>query len=204
MNGQFHIFIMGICINFLFNFKIQYFFKIRLYLCIINNLKYYKMRNLMIALSIVSALAFTACAQKNSKVPAKIKAAFVQKFPTAKKAKWDKENATEWEVEFKMNGEEYSANFTSNGVWKETEYEIEKSDIPAAVKQTLDKEFNGYDMEEAEISETSEGKVYEFALEKDDTDMEVAISPDGSIVKKEVKKENDEEDNDNENDEDND
>ncbi len=145
-----------------------------------------------------------ACAQNNSKVPAKIKAAFTQKFPTAKKAKWDKENATEWEVEFKMNGEEYSANFTSDGVWKETEHEIEKSDIPAAVKQTLDNEFAGYDIEEAEISETPDGKVYEFALEKDDTDMEVAISPDGSIVKKEVKKENDEEDNDNENDEDND
>ena len=144
-----------------------------------------------------------ACAQNNSKVPAKVKAAFTQKFPTAKKAKWDKENATEWEVEFKMNGKEYSANYTSDGVWKETEYEIKKSDIPAAVKQTLNKEFNGYDMEESEISETPEGKVYEFALEKNDKDLEVAIAPNGTVVKKEGKKENDEE-NDNEKDEDND
>jgi len=133
-----------------------------------------------------------ACAQKKSNVPEKVKSAFSQKFPTAKKVKWDKENENEWEAEFKMNGEEYSANFTSDGIWKETEHEIEKSDISTAVKQTLDKEFAGYDIEEVEVSETMDGKVYEFAMEKGETEMEVAISPDGKVVKKEVKKEDEE------------
>lgn len=137
-----------------------------------------------------------ACAQSKSNAPEKVKSAFSQKFPTAKKVKWDKENATEWEAEFKMNREEYSANFTSDGTWKETEHEIEKSDIPAAVKQTLDQEFAGYDMEEAEVSETADGKVYEFALEKDETDLEVAISTEGIVVKRDVKNEEDEEDQD--------
>ena len=162
------------------------------------------MKRVSLLLAIAVMVLTQACAQNNSKVPAKVKAAFTQKFPTAKKVKWDKENATEWEVEFKMKGKEYSANYTSDGVWKETEHEIKKSDIPAAVKQTLDKEFAGYDMEEAEISETQKGKVYEFALEKDDNDLEVAIAPNGTVVKKEVKKENDEEDNDNEKDNDKD
>jgi uncharacterized membrane protein YkoI len=132
-----------------------------------------------------------ACAQ--STAPTAVKKAFSQKFPTAKKAKWDKENATEWEVEFKMNGKEYSANYTSDGIWKETEYGIKKSEIPAAVKQTLANEFSGFKIEESEISETVKGKVYEFAVEKGDAEMEVAISPNGTVVKKEVKKENDEE-----------
>ncbi len=140
-----------------------------------------------------------ACAQNEANVPQKIKTTFAQKFPTAQKVKWDKENETEWEAEFKMNGEEYSANFNSDGTWKETEHEIEISDVPTTVKQTLDSEFAGYDIEEVEISETVDGKVYEFALEKDEIDMEVAISSDGTVVKKEVKKEDDEE-----NDEDND
>jgi len=141
-------------------------------------------------------MSFTACAQKKT-VPENVTKAFSQKFPNAKKVKWDKENKTEWEAEFKLNGEEYSANFTTDGDWKETEYEIKKSAIPVSVKQTLDKEFAGYKIEEAEISETATGKVYEFAMENDDTDMEVAISPDGKVVKKEVKnEEDDEEDND--------
>lgn len=137
-----------------------------------------------------------SCAQTKTNVPEKVQSAFSQKFPTAKKIKWDKENDSEWEAEFKMNGKEYSANFTSEGTWKETEHEIKKSDIPAAVKQTLDQEFAGYDVEEAEISETADRKVYEFAIKKEETDMEVAISPDGKVLKKEVKNEEDEEDND--------
>lgn len=134
------------------------------------------------------AISINACAQKTN-VPENVNKAFTQKFPDAKSVKWDKENDTEWEAEFKLNGEDYSANFSTAGVWKETEHEIEISAIPAPVKQTLDSEFAGYKIKEAEISETAEGGVYEFALEKDETEMEVAISPDGKVVKKDVKTE---------------
>jgi len=137
------------------------------------------------------AISINACAQKVN-VTEKVKTAFEQKFPNAQKIKWSKENETEWEAEFRFKGEEYSANFTSDGVWKETEHEIETSAIPVNVKQTLDAEFAGYKIEEAEISETAEGSVYEFAIEKKEQKMEVAISPDGMVKKKEVKKEEDE------------
>lgn len=142
-----------------------------------------------------AAISINACEQKPN-VPEKVNKAFTQKFSDAKSVKWDKENETEWEAEFKLNGQEYSANYSTDGVWIETEHEIEKSAIPANVKQTLDTEFAGYKIEEAEISETAEGSVYEFELEKDKTNMEVAVSPDGKVVKKEVKTEKDEETND--------
>jgi len=153
----------------------------------------------MILMVLVSTTAFTACGQK-SKVPAKVKTAFAEKFSNATKIAWDKENAKEWEAEFKMNGKKYSANFDNNGNWKETEYRINKSDIPSAVKSTLDKDFIGYKIEVAEISETVSGKVYEFMIEKGNSDMEIAINSDGKLVKKEVKKENEENDNDEDND----
>jgi uncharacterized membrane protein YkoI len=125
--------------------------------------------------------------------PQKVKEAFAKKFPTVKKVKWDKENETEWEAEFKMNGMEYSANFLENGTWKETEHEIKKSAIPANIKKVLDTEFEGYKIEESEISETSKESVYEFELEKGETMMEVAINKAGAVVKKEMKKEKGEE-----------
>lgn len=146
------------------------------------------MKTLKLFVIVFAAISINACAQKTN-VPENVNKAFTQKFPDAKSVKWDKENETEWEAEFKLNGEEYSANYSTDGVWKETEHEIEKSDIPANVKQTLDTEFAGYKIEESEISETAEGSVYEFALEKDETEMEAAISPDGKVVKKEVKTE---------------
>ncbi len=99
----------------------------------------------ILKLSVVAMLfaAFSACGQKST-VPNNVNAAFMKKFPNAKKVSWDKENDTEWEAEFKMNGQEYSANFSSAGIWMETEHEIKKADIPAAVKKTLDTEFAGY------------------------------------------------------------
>ncbi len=143
---------------------------------------------MIIMLGIAIAFSQQACAHKTN-VPKNVAKAFTQKFPTAKSVKWDKENETEWEAVFKLNGEEYSANFLADGKWKETEHKIDKSAIPANVKQTLDKEFAGYKIDEAEISETAKGSVYEFILEKDKTEMEVAISPDGTVKKKEVKEE---------------
>ena len=149
------------------------------------------MKNLLILTVLLSVMAIAACGQKEN-VPTKVKSAFEQKFPNAKKVDWDKENTNEWEVEFKMNNVHYSANFDNDGIWKETEYKIKKSDIPSSVKSTLDNQFGDYDIEEVEISETSNGKVYELALEKDENDIEVAIAPNGKVVKKVVKEDNDE------------
>ncbi len=157
------------------------------------------MKKLMILMVFISTMAFTACGQKEH-VPANVKTAFSQKFPNAKKVSWDKENAHEWEAEFKMNDKAYSANFATDGTWKETEYRVKSSELPAAVKSTLKSKFKSYDLEKAEVSETPEGKVFEMKIENDEHDMEVVMDGNGKVLKKESKKENDEE-GDNENDE---
>lgn len=125
-------------------------------------------------------------AQTSANVPEKVKTAFAEKFPGAKDVIWDKEDDAEWEAEFSLNDKEYSANFSVDGTWKETEYEISESELPAAVKERLKNDFADCDIEEIEISETADGKTYEFALEKDETDIEVAILPNGEVVKNEM------------------
>ncbi len=124
--------------------------------------------------------------------PKTVKDAFAKKFPTVKKVKWEKENNTEWEAEFKMEGTEYSANFMEDGTWKETEHEIKKNAIPANVKTTLDTEFSGYKIDEAELTETQEGSVYEFELENGEEEMEVVIDTTGKVVNKKMKDEDEE------------
>lgn len=150
------------------------------------------MKKLFFMITVVALFSITACGEGTTTVPSSVKSAFAQKFPKATKVKWDMENEKEWEAEFKMDGKEYSANFEVSGLWKETEYEIKKSEIPSLVKATLDKEFAGYKIEEAEVSETTQGKVFEFKLEKDETEMEIAIDPNGIVLKKEVKSEEEE------------
>ncbi len=151
------------------------------------------MKNLFLVIAVAAIFSLTACARSGKSVPAKVKTAFSQKFPNAKKVSWDKENAHEWESEFKMNGTADSASFATDGTWKETEYRVKSADLPAAVKSTLKTKFKEYDLEIVEVSETPEGKVFEMKLENDEHNMEVVMDGHGKVLKKESKKENDEE-----------
>jgi len=128
-------------------------------------------------------ISLNAFAQNPKDLPAKVKTSFDQKFPGAQKTKWGKESAKEWEVEFTMNSKDYSANFSPEGNWLETEYKIGENEIPAVVTNTLGKQFPGYKIEVSEISETAKGKVYEFAISTGKTKKEVAINADGTLVK---------------------
>ena len=156
------------------------------------------MKRLSILLIGAAFVISQACGQAGKDVPEKVKTNFTGKFPEAQKVKWEKENATEWEAEFKLNGTPYSANFNADGTWMETEYEIKESEIPPAVKQTLDRDYTGYEIEESEVTETPEGTFYEFALEKDESELKVSISADGTVVKKETREEGEEGDEDEE------
>ncbi len=118
------------------------------------------------------------------KVPQKVKDAFQKKFPSVSSVDWEKESATEWEAEFKMNKTKYSANFLEDGTWKETEHEIHEKDIPQNIKNALMTEFPDYEIEEAEISETQEEVFYEFEIEKGKLEMEVVIDKNAKIIKK--------------------
>ena len=137
-------------------------------------------------LVITAALFITlnAFAQNPKDLPAKVKTSFDQKFPSAQKTKWGKESAKEWEVEFIMNNKDYSASYSPDGTWLETEYKISENEIPAAVTNTIGKEFPGYKITVSEISETAKSKVYEFDISNGKTKKEIAINADGSLVKK--------------------
>ena len=150
----------------------------------------------MILMVLTGTMAFTACGQKKN-VPAKVKTAFTQKFPNATKVSWDKENANEWEAEFKMNGKDYSANYDNNGNWMETEYRISENGLPSAVKSTLSSKYANSKILVAEISETKDGKVYEVLLKTNGEKSEVVLSTDGKVLKqKEEKDEEGDEEND--------
>jgi len=149
------------------------------------------MKNLLVIAMLTGIFFLAACGQKKD-VPQAVKTAFNQKFSDATKVKWENEDENEWEAEFKMSGEEYSANFDSRGKWLETEQEIKKSEIPDAVKKTIDNEFSNFKLEEAEITKNEDGTFYEVKLEQKENDLKVVFKSDGTIVKKESKKEKDE------------
>ena len=124
-------------------------------------------------------------------VPENVLSTFKKMFPTANKIDWSKESETEWEAEFQMNSLEYSANFLENGTWIETEHELKKKDIPKNIIESITSQFPGYEIEEAELSETKDGIVYEFEIEKGESELEVTYSKEGKFIKKEEIQEED-------------
>ncbi len=149
------------------------------------------MKNLMIITGLSAAFTLQSYAQDthNVKAPEKVLSAFKAKFPEVKNAEWEMENETEWEAEFKINGVEYSASFDANGAWIETEQEIKKSEIPADILAILNKNFQDYKIEEAEIVETEMGRAYEVEIKVGKEEFEVMIDHKGILTKKQEDKE---------------
>jgi hypothetical protein len=94
-----------------------------------------------------------------------------------------KRDRNRMEAEFRMIKIEYSANFNNQGAWKETEYEIEPSDLPAEIRSILDKNCRDYEVEKLETSETSSGKFYELEIERRDEEFNVLIDSKGILTK---------------------
>lgn len=99
-----------------------------------------------------------------TKVTTEVQKAFQTKFPTAKEVKWDKENKSEYEANFVMNGKKGSANFSGKGEWMETEMGIPQAETPKAVMDGFNKAFVGATIKEVYKIESKEGKNY-FEIE---------------------------------------
>ena len=150
------------------------------------------MKKVMYNACLLLAFVIPSQAQHKHGVPEKVKSAFFEKFPDVDKIKWEKEQENEWEAEFKMQGKEYSATFTSNGDWIETEREIKKSEIPDDIIAVLNKTYRDYEIDEAEMGENQQGNFYEFEIEVGDKEYEVMIDANGKLSSKEEDEENEE------------
>jgi len=118
------------------------------------------------------------------KVPDAVKNNFSTKFPTATNVKWEKENKTELEANFKMNNTDVSANFSLDGTWVETETTIASNELPVAVANTVNTKYPGAIYGRTEKIEKPGGKIlYEVNITVHGKKKELELDPDGVIVK---------------------
>jgi len=134
----------------------------------------------IILAAMILAISFTACSQ--SKVPEAVKTAFNKKFPAAKEVEWGMEGKTQWEAEFELNGTDVSANFDLQGNWKETETDMKVSDLPGVVVKTINDQFPGYKIKDANLNETPQRVAYEIDIKKGKSKKEVTIDKKGKIL----------------------
>jgi len=117
-------------------------------------------------------------------VPKAVADAFAKKFPAATHVKWGKENASEYEAEFIINGKSASANFLTNGSWVETEMEIGNTEIPAAVSSSVQKKYPGAAVSRVYKIDNAKGETtYEAEIKTSGKKKEVVLKADGTIIK---------------------
>ena len=134
-----------------------------------------------VALAIIGSSATTFA---QSKAPKAIETAFNAKFPKATKVKWDKENATEYEANFVLNGLKHSANYSISGEWLETESLTTFDKMPEKVQQAFNTAHKGAKIKAvAKIENAKNETLYEIEVKKGLKAVEYFYNADGTIHK---------------------
>jgi len=129
-------------------------------------------------------LGIASIAFAGVKPPSAVLTAFTQKFPTATKVEWEKENDHEFEAEFQVAGEKQSAIFSEIGEWISTEKLVKMKDLPEQVRTSCTKNYKGSTIQKAEKIENSKGlTVYELDIKHGKKKLEVIFTADGMELK---------------------
>ena len=139
--------------------------------------------NKLINLSIAVMLCFglTMC---QAQTPKKVINSFNQKFHNTSKVKWDKENAHEYEANFEMNREKYSATFSDTGEWLETESPVTFNQLPESAQKTFNSLHKDAKIKAVAKIETSKGITkYEVEIKQGLKTTELFYNNEGNEVK---------------------
>lgn len=132
-------------------------------------------------LSFMTFFAVSGYAQ-STKVPSKVKMAFMKKFPKIKNVKWEKESENNYEANFMKNGKKLSANFNSSGKWLETERNISVSQIPAKIMKALKKKYPNSNIKNAVDVWNSKGQQYELSAVVKGKTMQLEYTANGKLL----------------------
>jgi hypothetical protein len=160
------------------------------------------MRIYLFFLALLFVGTTTIHAQKISatQVPAAVKMTFEARFPTAKITSWSTEVKQVpqrfeyethndfkallvqevYEASFQLNGQTMSVVITPSGVIEETETNLSTNQLPAAVRATLARDFEAYQVQEAATIVKADGStVYEAELAQAGKKRDVLFAADG-------------------------
>lgn len=128
----------------------------------------------------------SACAGQQNDDPEAVKTSFQQKYPGENDPDWHTDDNGNFESSFKKDGKSYRADFTPEGKWVETERSVDLEDLPKAVKQRIESDFEGEDITEIEeVQHADKGLFYDVEFKRPGKNLDVEISPEGKVLNKE-------------------
>ncbi|MDB9524774.1 PepSY-like domain-containing protein [Oscillatoria sp. CS-180] len=84
-----------------------------------------------------------------------------------------------YEAAFVQDGLEYEVEYSSDGEWLETEYEVQELQFPQAVLQAVRQQYPNYAITKYEIELTPTGTFYEVEVEGNGQEIELYFDEQG-------------------------
>ncbi len=124
--------------------------------------------------------------ENTDRIPAVLSATILSdidaRYPGATVADVETEENNTLEVLINDNGTYREVYFDNTGTWLQTTTDIPLNSVPATVMNALStSQYADYEIDDVEILEIAEGSFYLFELEKNDTEIDVKISPEGEV-----------------------
>ncbi|MDH7459660.1 PepSY-like domain-containing protein [Chitinophagaceae bacterium 26-R-25] len=115
----------------------------------------------------IMLLANNLCVAQVVNIPDKAKKAFAEKYPHATNVDWDN-NVSNYSAKFKEHGKGYEAHFNVDGVWDNTETQVEKGDVPGEVKESFNKSrFKDWEIASTDyVVDNKNNHYYRYNLKK--------------------------------------
>lgn len=133
------------------------------------------------------SIAFCSCAQNinPSQAPAVVINAFQQQYPKATDVEWEKKGAN-YEVEFEVGvaDKDHTMLIDPSGKIISHKQDIDQSELPTAVLNTISKEFPGYKTDDVEKTETGGVTTYKLEVKKKPEEWKVVFDGEGKLLEK--------------------
>jgi uncharacterized membrane protein YkoI len=174
--------------------------------------KRWKLVGLVVLVGVMVCAATYAgkCKKKKICLPDAVKGAINALYPDAviEEVKVEKEGPKVYEIELRLNGQEFEVTVAPDGTIIEIESEVAIDGLPDAVKAAIAKAIEGAEIKKVEEEVTywvvtlkkleTPQTTYEVELIKDGKEIEIEVAADGTILKEKVEDKDDDDDEDEE------
>ncbi len=150
------------------------------------NLKLKTMKTQMLSFAIIALLSTNLSVAQDispGQVPSVVLNKFTREYPKARDVEWEKE-ATTYKVEFELGWNiDHEIRYNSTGEITMHSHDISEKDLPEAVLQTLNTEFNDYRVDD--VKRIASGAEVVFSMELNSllqSDLKVVIDQNGKVV----------------------
>lgn len=115
--------------------------------------------------------------------PESIQKEFDQRFPGASDVSWERENPKGWIAEFIWQDRNVIANYNFSGNWLETKTQIPTSELPKAVKETIESFYPDWKVVVAHRLESANVELrFKVAIQKESKLQEIVLKEEGTLV----------------------